>query len=135
MRVFVDASAWIGMEFKRDQWHLRARHLLGELARQRSTFVTSSWTLYEALTVLRHREPRGVEPLYAAALRRSLVVRVEPEVEAQALDHFRRFADKSASVVDHANLLVAVSNRCEGILSFDDDFRPLAAAAGLRVLR
>ena len=60
---------------------------------------------------------------------------VDSEAETEALRRFLTWSDKSASLVDHANLLVAVYSRCDAILSFDEDFAPLVRAAGLQLIR
>jgi predicted nucleic acid-binding protein len=54
--------------------------------------------------------------------------------EREALRRFLAWEDKLASVVDHANLLVALHLGCEAILSFDEDFLPIARGTGVRVL-
>ena len=63
------------------------------------------------------------------------VLTVDIDLEQEAVRNFLRWADKKASVVDHANTVAAVRTRCDAIISFDRDFIPLAAAAGLKVLR
>ena len=62
-------------------------------------------------------------------------VPVSEQVEREALRRFLEWSDKTASVVDHANLLVAVDQQCDAILSFDDDFAPLVRQAGIQLIR
>lgn len=136
MRVFVDASAWVPMELPRDQWAPRVAVLLAELRRQpRLEFVTTNWTMYEALAIVRHRAPRSARQLHQTVTLLAQVIGVRIGDEREALRRFLDWADQGASVVDHANLLVAVRQRCDAILSFDSDFIPLGAAAGLEILR
>jgi len=68
-------------------------------------------------------------------LRQATVVPVEPSIEAEALRRFLEWQDKGASVVDHANLLVALQEQCDAVISFGSDFGPLTAATSMRLLR
>ena len=67
--------------------------------------------------------------------REAQISAVTEAVEAEAVRRFFAWADKTASVVDHANLLTAIELGCEAILSFDDDFVQIAAGSGIRILR
>jgi predicted nucleic acid-binding protein len=134
--IFLDASGLVPMEVARDQWRPRLERVMAGLRRGgRVSFVTSTWTLYEALALVRRREERRVRHLYDRASETMSIVAVDPATEDEALRRFLTWTDKGASVVDHANLLVAVRTGCEAILSFDDDFSPLVHVAGLRLLR
>jgi predicted nucleic acid-binding protein len=135
MRIFVDASAWVAKAVSTDQWAPELRRVMQELRGQRIELVTTTWTLYEALAVTRRRKHGATRLLFRDALANARVAAVEPEVEHAALQRFLQWEDQGASVVDHANALVAEQYRCEAILSFDADFIPLAAAGGIRLLR
>lgn len=135
MRVFMDASAWVARAVTTDQWAPELRRVMLSLRGQRLQLFTTTWTLYEALAVARRRLPRAVEPLFRDAVANATVLAVDPEVERLALRRFLDWDDKPASVVDHANALVAERHRCDALLSFDADFVPLVAGRGIRVLR
>lgn len=135
MRVFVDASAWVPMALPRDQNAGRLEAALVSLRRDPTEFVTTNWTLYEALAVTQRASKRHAIDLHRRALRLSTLEFVSRDVEAEALRRFLDWGDKTASVVDHANALIATRSGCQAILSFDSDFIPLAAIEGLRLLR
>ena len=136
MKVFVDASAWVPMEIVGDQWSGRLRELLRELRRgPRLELVTTNWTMYEALAIARRRAAFASQQLHETITRRAQVISVKVDDEREALRRFLSWRDQGASVVDHANAIVAVRQHCEAILSFDRDFIPLGAAAGFQVLR
>jgi predicted nucleic acid-binding protein len=135
MRVFLDASAMVPLVVERDQWVLPLRRHLRALRQQRCTFMTSNWTYYEALAIVQR-----AHHILTLQLRRMLepMATIEPvslTAEAEALRRFFAWADKTASVVDHANLLMAEALGCDAILSFDDDFVQIATGTGIRVLR
>ena len=136
IRILLDASGMAPLELTRDQWRPRLLQLIEGLRRAGAfSFVTTNWTLYEALALTRRRSPEASLSLYRHVAARMDVVPVSAEIEAQALERFLTWRDKGASVVDHANLLVALAWGCEAVLSFDDDFQPLVKAAGIRLLR
>lgn len=135
MRIFVDASAWVARAVARDQWAGELRAIMRELRGSDIELITTTWTLYEALAVTRRRKPAAVQLLFQDAVANSRVIAVESDVEDDALRRFLAWEDKGASVVDHANALVAASFGCGHILSFDADFIPLARSAGIDLLR
>jgi len=121
---------------RRDQWHpavvrqVRALQMAGSV-----DFVTTNWTLYEAFSVLKRAgHHRCVE--LARFAEDSIATRtVDPVIEEQAVGRFLAWADKGASVVDHANLLVALELRCGGLITYDSDFDAIAHGTGIRLLR
>jgi predicted nucleic acid-binding protein len=136
IRILVDASALVPLEAGRDQWRPRMVAILRELTRAgRFELVTTNWTLYEALAIIQRRDRSRVARLFERATSLMQVVGVGPAAEAEALRRFLSWSDKTASIVDHANLLLALETGCEAVISFDDDFRPLVGGTGLRLVR
>jgi predicted nucleic acid-binding protein len=136
MRIFLDASALVPLELVRDQWHEPMRRLMSVVRRQRNVrFVTSNWTFYEALSLARRAGVAQSLALHDRVRHLAKVANVTPDEEREALGRFLSWVDHGASVVDHANLLVAVRHRCDALISFDADFVPLTASAGIRLLR
>ena len=134
--VFLDASALVPIAVVRDQWHERVETIIGALSADRSlTFRTSNWTLYEGLAIAERRSRGAAAQLFSFVGRDVEVERVEEGIELKALARFLSWTDKSASVVDHANALLAVAAGCDSVLSFDADFIPIVAGTGLRLLR
>ena len=133
--IFLDASALVPMVVTRDQWRPALVRVMQGLRRAgQPSFVTTNWTLYEALALCRRTSHDVALSLYESVASQMQIAAVSGRTEAEALARFIRWRDQGASVVDHANLLVAVETRCEAILSFDSDFKPIARAAGLRLL-
>ena len=136
MRVFLDASALIPLALERDQWSRSLRRNLRALAETGAPeLVTTNWTYYEALAVCRRSGMHVVNRMRRIVDAEVSPAKVSDAAETEALRRFLTWHDKTASVVDHANLLVAVELGCEAILTFDDDFLPIASSAGIRVLR
>lgn len=135
MRVFFDASALVPLVHTRDQWHFSVRRHLSLLSQSpRLDLTTSTWTLYEALTIVKRTGHHRVMELHRYAASAMDVVPIDAATEAEAVNRFFRWSDKTASVVDHANLLAAIASGCEAILTFDADFLPIARGTRIRVL-
>ena len=136
MRVFLDASALVPVAVMRDQWRDR---LVGHLTRLRAAggaeLTTTNWTFYEAAAIANRGGHELALRLRQFVDQEALVSAVTHSVEVEAVRRFFTWADKTASVVDHANLLTAMELGCEAILSFDDDFVQIAAGTGIRILR
>jgi predicted nucleic acid-binding protein len=134
--VLADASALVPMVDERDQWWLALQRVLRALsAGGQYRLRTTNWTLYEAMALAKRRSQPVANRLYDLMNDSGSIVAVNPIVELEAVRRFRLWADKSASIVDHANALVALQLHCAAIISFDDDFRPLVAGSGIRLLR
>ena len=135
MRIFVDASAWVARAISNDHWAPDLRRVMAELRGKDVELITTTWTLYEALAITRRRKPEATQILFRDAVNNGRVVAVNPEIERRAVERFLDWDDQGASIVDHANALVAERRHCDAILSFDSDFIPLAATARMRILR
>jgi predicted nucleic acid-binding protein len=135
MIVLVDASALVPMQIMRDQHSARLSRIVIDLIGRGTDLVTTNWTLYEALALAnRYGHPQALE-LFRRVASFAATHSVDEDIERESLRRFLNWKDKSASVVDHANLLVAARTGCSAILSFDDDFAPLVRQAGLQLLR
>jgi predicted nucleic acid-binding protein len=135
LRVLLDASALVPLALERDQWVLQVRrHLRALRAGPAPTLVTTYWTYYEALGICRRASSLVVRKLRLTVETDLTVVPVSEAAVAEALRRFFAWQDKTASVVDHANLLMAQALGCQAILTFDDDFLPIAHGTGIRIL-
>ncbi len=132
----MDASALVPLVHRRDQWHAAVvRHMRALQAAGTFELLTTNWTLYEALAVLKRAGHHRCVELSRFAEASINVCKVDVNVEREALDRFLGWSDKSASVVDHANLLIAVGQRCGALMTFDADFDGIAAGTPMRLLR
>jgi predicted nucleic acid-binding protein len=136
VKVFLDASALVPLALERDQWYLEVRRQMRAIQQiSPPELLTTNWTYYEALSICRRGGMHTVAKLQRMVDAQVQVAPVQEVLEAEALQRFLTWHDKTASVVDHANLLVALEAGCAAILTFDDDFLPLARGTGVRVLR
>jgi predicted nucleic acid-binding protein len=134
----VDASAWVALFDARDGHHEEAsmyyRLLIEDLD---EPIVTSNWTVYEALSVVKNHA--GHDSMYE--LRRSLsqrvgitVIRVSEQAEQEAVSLFidPAYRNRRWSVVDCANVVIASESGCQDFLAFNPrDFPELCGYYGI----
>jgi predicted nucleic acid-binding protein len=135
--IFVDASAWIASANDRDQNYELARSLLAECFAEGVQLVTTNWTAFEALSILKSRagnqiaadlwdlltDPRSVD-----------LVRVTDEIEERALNLFFAYRDKTWGVVDCASLVVMEDSGCRQAFGFDHHFMEASRQRGFELI-
>ncbi len=135
--VFVDASAWVAFFNRRDAHQVEARETMARLLRIGAPLVTSTWTTYEAITIVRSKLGYGrSRRLWQMANDRRIVtmVRVDPAVEAAALKLFWRYRDKEWGVVDCASLIIMERLGCKTVFAYDRHFVEASQQRGFVVL-
>jgi uncharacterized protein len=114
--VFVDASAWVAITNRKDRNHGEAVKIFQRLLWTSIALVTTTWTAYEALTIVKSRLGfRQADRLWQRITSRKVVelVAIDEEIERESLELFWRYQDKTSGVVDCSNLVVmeAVGSR------------------------
>jgi hypothetical protein len=135
--LFVDASAWLAASNRRDRHHAEARAWLDACIAQRVELVTTTWTAYEALSILKSRDGWiAVARLWSLLTESNGVtlVYVTKEIEERAVDLFLRFRDKTWGVVDCANMIVMEDLGCHQALGFDHHFVEASRQRGFELL-
>ncbi len=122
--VFVDASA-LALYHKKDKHHQTAWAIYERLLNEAKKFLTSNWVAYEAISILKSRASHGAakslwDILQDAEL--SQVVRVDKELEKEAVDLFWRYQDKRWGVVDCSSILLMERENCSVAFGYDHHF-------------
>jgi predicted nucleic acid-binding protein len=89
--VFVDTSAWVAFFNRRDADQPEARETMAQLLRTGVPLATSTWTTYEAITIVRSKLSYGrARRLWQMANNRRIVtmIRVDPRKEALQVGPF-----------------------------------------------
>lgn len=123
--VFVDASAWVAITNSSDRHHAEAHRIYQRLLRSGTPFLTSTWTVYEALSIVKSRMGhQQAETLWKRLVRPSVVtvVKVSERLEAGALQLFWRYRDKDWGVVDCSSLRIMEETGCRQAFAFDRHF-------------
>lgn len=135
--VFVDASAWVAITNRRDRFHQEALAIYRSLLRSSTPFITSTWTAYEALSIVKTK--LGYHPaeiLWQRILERSIVtlIRVDEAIEAGAVEIFWRHRDKDWGVVDCSSLRIMEATDCHRAFVFDRHFTEASRQFGFTVV-
>lgn len=130
--IFVDTSFWVALRLRRDAHHEEAVRLLREHGDQ--PLATSNHVRGETWTFLRRRAGHAAAVSFLDALERSVrieVIRVEAELETEAIGWLRRHDEREFSFVDATSFALMRVRRMRSALAFDGDF----GAAGFAELR
>ena len=136
--VFVDASAWIAIINGRDRYHSDALRVYRRLLRSAVPLMTTTWTAYEALTIVKARLGYNqAEMLWQRMQRPSVVdlVAVDESIEAEALELFWEYEDKDWGVVDCASLVVMDGCGCHQAFAFDRHFTEASQQYGFSLVK
>jgi len=99
--------------------------------------VTTTWTAYEALSILKSRAGwQAAFDLWTLLSGRQAVslVGVNADIESRALDLFFSYQDKTWGVVDCASLVIMQDTGCWQAIGFDHHFVEASRQRGLEVL-
>ncbi len=132
-RVFVDASAWISIVYRKDKYHQEAKAIYQRLLDSDVLLMVTNWVAYEALSFLKSRV--GYAPalsLYEVLTDKELVwwEDVTPDIEGKAVEIFWRYEDKTWGIVDCASLIVMEIMGCQYAFGFDHHFVEAAEQYG-----
>ena len=136
--VFVDASAWVAITNKTDRFHDEALRVYHHLLRSQTPLITSTWTGYEALTIVKTKLGYNqAEKLWERMLRPSVVtlIKVDERIEAKGLQLFWSYQDKDWGVVDCASLRVMEETGCLKAFAYDRHFIEASTQFGFSLAR
>jgi predicted nucleic acid-binding protein len=136
--VFVDASAWVAITNKTDRFHDEALRVYRRLLRSQTPLITSTWTAYEALTIVKTKLGYNqAEKLWERMLRPSVVtlIKVDERIEAEGLPLFWSYQDKDWGVVDCASLRVMEETGCREAFAYDRHFIQASTQYGFSLAR
>lgn len=136
--VFVDASAWVAITNRKDRNGREAVKIFRRLLSTQAALLTTNWTAYEALTLVKSRLGFSqAERLWARIRTRAVVelVAVDEQVERDALELFWRYQDKTWGVVDCSSLVLMEAIGCRHVFAYDTHFVEASRQFGFTVLK
>ncbi len=136
--VFVDASAWVAVTNAKDRYHDEATRVYRRLLRSAVPLITTTWTSYEALTIVKARLGYNQAALLWQRMQRPSVVdlvAVDERIEAEALELFWEYKDKDWGVVDCASLVVMDGTGCRQAFAFDRHFIEASQQYGFSLVK
>ena len=130
--VFVDTSAWVALNSKRDALHTSAIQLNRQLLSEGCRYVTSNFVIDETLTTIRMQVSHAAAVDFGERLRQSKVidvVHVDDEIEDKAWDIFKSYADKDFSFTDCTSFVIMQLLDLTDALTHDHHFVQFGFAA------
>ncbi len=124
--VFLDASAWVAIANKRDKNNPKATRLFRQLVDSNVHMITTTWTTYEALSLVKARAGYAqMEALWEMLNNREIIelIDVNKDMESAGLEMFFRYKDKTWGVVDCVSFVVMEKLGCGEAFAFDRHFR------------
>lgn len=124
--IFVDTSAFLAIENRRDTHHADAIEFRDACAKRGEALITSDYVLDESYTIIRLRAGHGIAVTFGEAIKKSQFVRVEhvtPEDREEAWRIFETFADHEFSFTDCTSFVLMERLRIGTAFTFDAHFR------------
>ncbi len=135
--VFIDASGWIAIVNKKDHYHLTAVRLYKQLLQNGVHLITTTWTAYEALSLIKSRFGLDVAlKLWEILNNRKIVslIRISTKIEADALKMFFGYKDKTWGIIDCTSIALMSLLGCRHALAFDEHFVEAGKQNGFEIL-
>jgi predicted nucleic acid-binding protein len=126
MRLFVDTSAWLALNYKNDQYHDEAVSKITKVRQQKIQLVTSEYVFDESITIIRYRISHRAAVAFGDALISSNVASIEDIADEERLKAwvlFKKYRDKDLSFTDCTSFALMVKLKLQKAFSFDDHFK------------
>jgi hypothetical protein len=124
--IFVDTSAFLAIENRRDKYYRKAVTLRDTLLKTGQLLVTSDYILDETYTVIRFRAGHHIAVQFGEAIRGSKFLRIEfiaPDLIEKAWDLFKTFSDHEFSFTDCTSFILMERLKIKTAFTFDDHFK------------
>lgn len=123
--IFVDTSAFLAIENRRDTHHSKALHFRDTCLRDQEVFITSDYVLDESYTIIRLRAGHTPAVQFGEAIRSSQLLHIEhitPEIIEQAWLVFKTYGDHDFSFTDCTSFILMERLSINTAFSFDAHF-------------
>jgi uncharacterized protein len=128
MRLFVDTSAWLALNYKNDQYHQDALSKNVIIKTRKIDLVTSDYVIDETLTIIRYRVSHKAAVVFGDSLMSSRIVTIISITENERLAAwalFKKYSDKELSFTDCTSFALMKKLGLRQAVSFDDHFRQI----------
>jgi len=123
--IFVDTSAFLALENRRDIYHDKALIYKDDCLKNGQNFITSDYVLDESYTIIRMRAGHATAVHFGETLRRSQFIHIElirPEIFEEAWKIFKAFSDHDFSFTDCTSFALMERLNIPTAFSFDAHF-------------
>jgi predicted nucleic acid-binding protein len=126
MKLFVDTSAWLALNDRKDQYHAAAVEKFARIRLEQVKLVTSDYVVDESLTLIRMRTFHQAAIAFGDALLKSSVaglVTISDDVRLAAFELFRKYDDKDVSFTDCTSFALMKRLKLKTAFTFDGHFQ------------
>jgi len=126
MILFVDTSAWLALNDKSDQYHIKAASKSLEIKRQQIELITSEYIIDESITLIRYRVSHKAAVIFGDSLFNSSIVRImdiTKEDRHRAWEKFKKYDDKELSFTDCTSFVLMKKMKLHKAFTFDEHFK------------
>ncbi|MEW6103933.1 MAG: PIN domain-containing protein [bacterium] len=127
-RIFVDTSAWLGLNDKNDQYHNEAKTKAEAIKKERIELLTSEYIVDESITLIRYRISHQASVSFGDSLLRSkiaIILDVKDKDRFEAWRMFKKYKDKELSFTDCTSFVLMNERGIKMAFTFDKHFRQL----------
>ncbi|OQA46606.1 MAG: Ribonuclease VapC20 [Chloroflexi bacterium ADurb.Bin325] len=124
--VFVDASAWIALNDRGDQYHQAAVAIYYRLLQEGRCLVTTNLVVAEAQIIIRRKGGFGPAIRFLESIRqthRLQMIYADPDIDLLAERILRQFSDHELSLADAASFAVMRQREITDAFTFDRHFQ------------
>jgi predicted nucleic acid-binding protein len=123
--LFLDTSAFLAIENRRDTHHQEALRFRDACFKDGRMLITSDYILDESYTLMRFRAGFHIAVQFGEALRASRLIRIEhitPEITEKAWLLFKQFSDHEFSFTDCTSFVLMERLHIQTAFTFDHHF-------------
>lgn len=125
--IFIDSDVFVALYKNNDSSHKKSVRLFEQAKKQSTVFLTSNYVFLESITVISQKVGHIQAANYISTMKSDdngfLIKRIDEELEAQAIEIFKKQTSKNTSFVDCANIALIKDMKLDGVFSFDQIYR------------
>lgn len=123
--LFIDTSAFLALENRRDKYHKPALMFRHSLLESMESLVTSDYVLDESYTIIRLRASHRIAVQFGEMIQATGLIEIKyltKEILQEAWRIFKSFSDKEFSFTDCTSFAIMESLQIKTAFTFDDHF-------------
>ena len=123
--IFVDTSAFLALENRKDQYHQSALMFRDSLLKSKESLITSDYVLDESYTIIRLRAGHKIAVRFGEMIQATALIEIRyltKETLQEAWDIFKSFSDKEFSFTDCTSFALMQSLQIRVAFTFDEHF-------------
>ena len=123
--IFVDTSAFLALENRKDEYHKPALMFRDSLLESKESLVTSDYVLDESYTIIRLRAGHKIAVQFGEMIQVAGLIEIKyltKEMLREAWHIFKIFSDKEFSFTDCTSFALMESLQVKTAFTFDEHF-------------